>query len=160
MACICSDSDQICWSYWTNSYQLCYQRSLWTIWRVGTALKFCFKWGDTFCYCSVCEARGLLYTDNILILKYPGVGANILSMALGGVVFFIVTLLLEQRFFIHKISKLYSRQSTSKAIICASDVRLSFTDNLVLVLTHYRILMLLKRRTEWIVGHLVMISSN
>jgi len=76
----------------------------------------------TLCICSVCEARGLLFTDNILDLKYPGIGANLLSMALGGIAFFIVTLLLEQRFFIHKLLRLFTKQSTTKAVICAHDV--------------------------------------
>jgi len=73
--------------------------------------------------CSVCEQRGVLYTDNILDFKYPGIGANILSMALGGIVFLIVTLLMEQSFFVHKLLALFLGQTATRAEIYLHDVR-------------------------------------
>jgi len=58
-------------------------------------------------------------------------------MALGGVVFFIVTLLLEQRLFVHKIFGLLTSQSTAKAVICAHDVRQLYAATIViLVIIH------------------------
>ena len=65
---------------------------------------------------------GILYTDNILDFKYPGIGANMLSMALAGVVYFIITLLLEQSFFVHKVTRLFIGQTATRAEIYEHDV--------------------------------------
>ena len=71
---------------------------------------------------STCEEAGILYTDNILDFKYPGVGANILSMFLGGFVYFIITLLLEQSFFVHKLTSLFIGRTATRAEIYEHDV--------------------------------------
>ena len=51
----------------------------------------------------VCELEGIEYAENTLDFKYPGIGANLLTMALEGFLFFGLTILLEQTFFIHQI---------------------------------------------------------
>ena len=47
------------------------------------------------------------YAENTLDFTYPGIGANLLTMALEGSVFFTLTILLEQKFFIHQIAGLF-----------------------------------------------------
>ena len=73
--------------------------------------------------CSLCEETNVVYADNILEFKYPGIGANVLAMALSGVVFFIITLLLEQSFFVHKLTSLFiGRTAATQAEIYDHDV--------------------------------------
>lgn len=47
-----------------------------------------------------------MYAENTLQFTYPGIGANLLTMALEGFVLFVLTILLEQKFFMHQISGL------------------------------------------------------
>jgi len=54
-----------------------------------------------------CERLGVEYAENTLDFTYPGIGANLLTMALEGSVFFTLTILLEQKFFIHQIAGLF-----------------------------------------------------
>ena len=71
---------------------------------------------------SICEERGILYTDNILDFKYPGIGANLLAMALGGFTFFIITLLWEQNFFVRILARLFIGRTATRAEIYEHDV--------------------------------------
>ena len=68
---------------------------------------------------SICEARDIVYADNILDFKYPGIGANLLAMALSGIVYFIITLLWEQNFF---MERLFIAQTATRAEIYEHDV--------------------------------------
>lgn len=54
----------------------------------------------------VCELEGIEYAEDTLQFTFPGIGANLLTMALEGFLFFGLTILLEQKFFIHKIKGL------------------------------------------------------
>ena len=63
-----------------------------------------------------------MYTDNILDFKYPGIGANLLAMALGGIVYFIITLLWEQDFFMRILARLCIGQTATRAEIYEHDV--------------------------------------
>ena len=77
----------------------------------------------TFIPCGrVCAERGLEFTDNILEVSYPAIGANIIVMALEGVVFFVLTLLLEQGFFIHKLASCFVRRKIEAATVHPDEV--------------------------------------
>ena len=54
----------------------------------------------------MCERESIEYAENTLDFTYPGIGANLFTMALEGFLFFGLTILLEQRFFIHQIKGL------------------------------------------------------
>jgi len=54
----------------------------------------------------VCERESIEYAENTLDFTYPGIGANLFTMALEGFLFFGLTILLEQKFFIHQIKGL------------------------------------------------------
>ena len=54
-----------------------------------------------------CERLGVEYAESTLDFQYPGIGSNLLTMALEGFVFFGLTILLEQKFFIHQITGLF-----------------------------------------------------
>ena len=54
----------------------------------------------------MCEREDIQYADDILQMEYPGIGANLLTMALEGFLFFGLTILLERKFFIHEIEGL------------------------------------------------------
>ena len=71
---------------------------------------------------SICEARGIVYTDNILDFKYPGIGANLLAMTLGGIVYFTITLLWEQNFFMRILARLFIGRTATRAEIYEHDV--------------------------------------
>ena len=78
----------------------------------------------TFIPCGrVCAQRGLEFTDNILEVSYPAIGANIIVMALEGVVFFVLTLLLEQSFFMHKLASCFIRRKIESAAVHPDEVR-------------------------------------
>lgn len=55
-------------------------------------------------------------------MKYPGVGANLLTMALEGFLFFGLTVLLEQKFFIHQIVPLLKKHVEEPLEISPNDV--------------------------------------
>ena len=75
------------------------------------------------CSVRVCAERGLEFTDNILEVSYPAIGANILVMAIEGVVFFVLTLLLEQGFFIHKLASCLVKRKVEAAAVQPNEVR-------------------------------------
>lgn len=55
--------------------------------------------------------------------SYPAIGANIFVMAIEGFVFFVLTLLLELNFFVHKFTSLCLRKDAKPADIHPEDVR-------------------------------------
>ena len=63
-----------------------------------------------------------MYTDNILDFKYPGIGANLLAMALGGIVYFTITVLWEQNFFMRILARLFIGRTATRAEIYEHDV--------------------------------------
>lgn len=69
-----------------------------------------------------CAARGMKYSDDILETSYPAIGANILVMALEGLVFFSLTILLELNFFVHKLTSLCMSRTIKPADIHLDDV--------------------------------------
>lgn len=70
----------------------------------------------------MCAARGLKYYDNILEFSYPAIGTNIVVMALEGVFLFVLTILLELNFFMHKFASLCMGKDTKPADISPDDV--------------------------------------
>jgi len=54
-----------------------------------------------------CARLDIEYAENTLDFTYPGIGANLFTMALEGIVFFSLTIILEQKFFVHKITGLF-----------------------------------------------------
>ena len=71
----------------------------------------------------ICAERDILYADNALDFRFPGVGANVFTMAIEGILFFVITLLLEQNFFIHKIAPLLRPPQEEPVEISPNDVR-------------------------------------
>jgi len=55
----------------------------------------------------VCADQAIEYADNTLDVEFPGIGLNVIVMAAEGFFFFGLTLLLEQEFFIHRITGLF-----------------------------------------------------
>jgi len=62
----------------------------------------------------VCEQEGTVYAENTLDLEFPGIGANLLTMALEGFLFFALTIILERKFFIHEIKGLLKAHETEE----------------------------------------------
>ena len=65
----------------------------------------------------------MLYAENELDFQYPGIGANLFTMAIEGFLFFALTLLLEQEFFIHKIAPMLKERVEEPVEISPHDVR-------------------------------------
>ena len=74
-------------------------------------------------YNRACEEQDVLYAENELDFQYPGIGANLFTMAMEGFLFFALTLLLEQEFFIHKIAPLLKEPVEEPLEISPHDVR-------------------------------------
>ena len=54
----------------------------------------------------MCEREGTEYAESTLELEFPGIGANLLTLTVEGFVFFVLTIFLERKFFIHEIKGL------------------------------------------------------
>ena len=65
----------------------------------------------------------MTYAESTLDFKYPGIGANLFVMAIEGFLFFALTLLLEQNFFIHKIVPLLIPPADEPVEFSENDVR-------------------------------------
>ena len=63
-----------------------------------------------------------MYAENELDFQYPGIGANLFTMAIEGFLFFALTLLLEKEFFIHKIAPLLKERVEEPLEISPHDV--------------------------------------
>ena len=77
----------------------------------------------------ICATRGLIYFDNILEFTFPAIGINIVVMAVEGVVLFILTLLLELNFFVHKFGLLCMGRDVRPAKINPEDVSSRVTES-------------------------------
>lgn len=75
----------------------------------------------------MCAEQDVVYADGTLDFRFPGVGANVFTMAMEGLLFFVLTLLLEQQFFIHKIAPLLKTAVEEPVEISPKDVRNSRT---------------------------------
>ena len=73
-------------------------------------------------YNRTCEEQDVLYADSELDFRYPGIGANLFTMAMEGFLFFALTLLLEQEFFIHKIAPMLKERVEEPVEISPHDV--------------------------------------
>ena len=71
----------------------------------------------------MCAEQDVVYADGTLDFKYPGVGANVFAMAMEGLLLFVLTLLLEQQFFIHRIAPLLRPPVEEPVEISPKDVR-------------------------------------
>ena len=71
----------------------------------------------------MCEEQDIVFAEGTLDFRFPGVGANIFTMAMEGLLFFALTLLLEQEFFIHKIAPLLKSVVEEPVEISPKDVR-------------------------------------
>lgn len=78
-----------------------------------------------------------MYAENALDFKYPGIGANLFTMAMEGFLFFALTLLLEQDFFIHKIAPLLKPPVDEPVETSPHDVRPLTDKNVIVISTHY-----------------------
>ena len=98
----------------------------------------------------ICAARGLKYFDNILEFTFPAIGLNIVVMAVEGVACFILTLLLELNFFVHKFGLLCMGRDTNPAQVNPDDVSVQSIFYLRSTASFIRIQMWLRKRIELI----------
>ena len=76
----------------------------------------------------VCEAQGIDYVDDTLDFNFPGIGLNLIIMAAEGFLFFGLTLLLEQEFFIHQITGLFKKREIEPVEISSKEVSTTITE--------------------------------
>lgn len=77
------------------------------------------------CFNRACEQQDVVWAENELDFQYPGIGANLFTMAMEGFLFFALTLLLELEFFIHKIGPLLRPPTEESVETSPRDVRFS-----------------------------------
>ena len=70
----------------------------------------------------MCADQGIEYADNTLDVNFPGIGLNVIVMAAEGIFFFGLTLLLEQEFFIHRITGLFKNREDEPVEINSNEV--------------------------------------
>lgn len=70
----------------------------------------------------MCADQGIEYVDDTLDIDFPGIGLNVIVMAAEGFFFFGLTLLLEQEFFIHRITGLFKNREAEPVEINSNDV--------------------------------------